>query len=42
MASLFRASAPVLAALATLAAAFESAAPLAANREDKPPDALIG
>ena len=42
MASLSLASAPVLAALATLAAAFESAAPLAADRDDTPPDALIG
>ena len=42
MASLFRASAPVLAGLATLAAAQESAAPFAADRDDTPPDALIG
>ena len=42
MASLSLASAPVLAALATLAAAFESSALLAANRDDIPPDALIG
>jgi hypothetical protein len=42
MASLIRASTPALAALATLAAAFESAALLAANRDDTPPDALIG
>src|SRR5262249_61878173 len=42
MASLFRASAPVLAALATLAAALESAALFAADRDDRPPDLLIG
>jgi Tol biopolymer transport system component len=42
MASLFRTSAPVLAALATLAAALESAAPFAADQDDTPPDALIG
>ena len=42
MASLFRASAPVLAALATLAAALESAALFAADRDDRPPNLLIG
>jgi hypothetical protein len=42
MASLFRASAPVLTALATLAVALESAAPFAADRNDTPPAALIG
>jgi hypothetical protein len=41
MASLLRASAPVLAALATLAAALESAALFAADRDGTPPDALI-
>jgi Tol biopolymer transport system component len=42
MASLFRASAPVLAAKATLAAPLGSAALFAADRDDTPPDALIG
>ena len=42
MASLLRASAPVLAALATRAAALGSAALFAADRDDTPPDALIG
>ena len=42
MASLFRTSAPVLAALATLAVALESAAPFAADRHDTPPADLIG
>ena len=42
MASLFRASAPVLAALATLAAALESAALFAADRDDRPPGLLTG
>ncbi len=41
IASLFRASAPVLAVLAALAS-LESAAPVAADSDDTPPDALIG